>query len=167
MKKRTFIQIVSVLLISQVLISQQTDPEVLVYDDPSAVGMDSLFIHSKVDSIITLAIREEAFPGATVLVAKDNKIIFHKAYGFHTYDSVQPVDPTDLYDLASVTKIMGPLPALMKLYDEGKLDLDAPFSTLWPKWKNRKDKKDLTIREVFDIQAGLVHYIIFLHEVMK
>ena len=170
MKKRTYIPIVilfNVLLFSQVLISQQTDPEVLVYDDPSAVGMDSLFIHSKVDSIITLAIREEAFPGATVLVAKDNKIIFHKAYGFHTYDSVQPVDPTDLYDLASVTKIMGPLPALMKLYDEGKLDLDAPFSTLWPKWKNRKDKKDLTIREVFAHQAGLVPYIIFLQEVMK
>lgn len=167
MKKRTFIPIVSVLLISQVLISQQTDPEVLVYDDPSAVGMDSLFIHSKVDSIMTFAIKKEAFPGATVLVAKDNKIIFHKAYGFHTYDSVQPVDTTDLYDLASVTKIMGPLPALMKLYDEGKLDLDAPFSTLWPKWKNRKDKKDLTIREVFAHQAGLVPYIIFLQEVMK
>ncbi|MEZ4968276.1 MAG: serine hydrolase [Flavobacteriaceae bacterium] len=170
MKKRTFIPIVilfSVLLFSPVLISQQTNPEVLVYDDPSAVGMDSLFIHSKVDSIMTLAINEEAFPGATVLVAKDNKIIFHKAYGFHTYDSVQPVDPTDLYDLASVTKIMAPLPALMKLHDDGKLDLDAPFSTLWPKWKNKKDKKNITIREVFAHQAGLVPYIIFLQEVMK
>lgn len=62
---------------------------------------------------------------------------------------------------------MGPLPALMKLHDEGKLDLDAPFSTIWPKWKNRKDKKKLTIREVFAHQAGLVPYIIFLQEVMK
>lgn len=170
MEKSTFAAffiLLSIFLNAQLLSSQQSSSEVLAYDNPSEVGMDSLFIYNKVDSIMAFAIKEEAFPGAMVLVSKDNKIIFHKAYGFHTYDSVQPVDPTDLYDLASVTKIMGPLPALMKLYDEGKIDLDAPFSTIWPKWKNRKDKKDLTIREIFAHQAGLVPYIIFLQEVMK
>ena len=170
MKKSTSAPIIILLSIffnAQLITAQTTNPETLSYDNPSAVGMDSLFIHSKVDSIMTFAIKEEAFPGAQVLVAKNNKIIFHKAYGFHTYDSVQPLGLTDIYDLASVTKIMGPLPALMKLHDEGKLDLDAPFSTLWPKWKNRKDKKELTIREVFAHQAGLVPYIIFLQEVIK
>ena len=169
MKKRNYTAIIllSIIFNTQLLSAQSPNPEVLSYENPSAIGMDSLFIHSKVDSIMTFAIKEEAFPGAQVLVAKNSKIIFHKAYGFHTYDSVQPVSLTDIYDLASVTKIMGPLPALMKLHDEGKLDLDAPFSTLWPKWKNRKDKKKLTIREVFAHQAGLVPYIIFLQEVMK
>lgn len=159
--------LLSIFINIHLLAAQTTNLETLRYDHPSAVGMDSLFIHSKVDSIMTFAIKEEAFPGAQVLVAKNNKIIFHKAYGFHTYDSLQPVGLTDIYDLASVTKIMGPLPALMKLHDEGKLDLDAPFSTLWPKWSKRKDKKSLTIREVFAHQAGLVPYIIFLQEVMK
>ncbi|MCK0190561.1 serine hydrolase [Arenibacter sp. F20364] len=170
MKKSNYAAVIILLSIFfnvQLLAAQATNPDILSYDNPSALGMDSLFIHSKVDSIMTFAIEEEAFPGAQVLVAKNNKIIFHKAYGFHTYDSVQPVGLTDIYDLASVTKIMGPLPALMKLHDEGKLDLDAPFSTLWPKWENRKDKKTLTIREVFAHQAGLVPYIIFLQEVMK
>jgi CubicO group peptidase (beta-lactamase class C family) len=169
MKKRNYTAIIllSIIFNTQLLSAQSPNPEALSYENPSAVGMDSLFIHSKVDSIMTFAIKEEAFPGAQVLVAKNSKIIFHKAYGFHTYDSVQPVSITDIYDLASVTKIMGPLPALMKLHDEGKLDLDAPFSTIWPKWKNRKDKKKLTIREVFAHQAGLVPYIIFLQEVMK
>jgi len=170
MKKSNYGAIIILLSIffgTQLLTAQITNPETLSYDNPSAVGMDSLFIHSKVDSIMTMAIKEEAFPGAQVLVAKNNKIIFHKTYGFHTYDSLQPVGLTDIYDLASVTKIMGPLPALMKLHDEGKLDLDAPFSTLWPKWKNRKDKKELTIREVFAHQAGLAPYIIFLQKVMK
>lgn len=170
MKKSTsapIIILLSILFSIQDVNSQEIDLEPLSYTNPSGVGMDSLFIYSKVDSIMTFAIKEEAFPGAQVLVARNNKIIFHKAYGFHTYDSIQAVGLTDIYDLASVTKIMGPLPALMKLHDERKLDLDAPFSSIWPKWEKRKDKRSLTIREVFAHQAGLVPYIIFLQEVMK
>lgn len=139
----------------------------LTYGLPSEVGLDSSYINTKVDSIITNGIKKEAFPGAQVLVAKDAQIIFHKAYGFHTYDSIRPVALNDIYDLASVTKILGPLPAIMKLVDEGKLDLDKPFSTYWKPWRNIKDKKDLTLREILAHQAGLEPYIIFLNEVIK
>lgn len=131
------------------------------------LGMDKAFIDLRVDSLMTLGIQEQAFPGAQLLVAKNNKIIFHKAYGFHTYDSVQSVHLDDIYDLASVTKITAPLPALMKLVDEKKLDLDEPFSTYWKPWAKRKDKKDLTLRQILSHQAGLVPYIIFLKKVMK
>jgi len=93
----------------------------LVYARPSEVHLDSAYIHSKVDSIINKGIQQKAFPGAQILVAKNAKIIFHKAYGFHTYDKIQKVERDDMYDLASVTKITGPLPALMKLVDEGNL----------------------------------------------
>ncbi|WP_420321061.1 serine hydrolase domain-containing protein [Flagellimonas sp.] len=146
------------------LATAQTD---LDYASPSEMGMDENYLNHQVDSIMTLGIQEQAFPGAQVLVAKDNKVIFHKAYGHHTYDSVQPVGLDDIYDLASVTKITGPLPALMKLVDEKKLDLDAPFSTYWKSWAKRKDKKDLTLRQILSHQAGLVPYIIFLEKVMK
>jgi len=139
----------------------------LIYTDPYDVGLDPTYINNKVDSIITSGIKKEAFPGAQVLVAKSGKIIFHKAYGFHTYDSIQPVALNDIYDLASVTKITAALPALMKLVDEGKLDLDEPFSTYWTRWKNEEEKKDLTLREILAHQAGLVPYIIFLNEVIK
>jgi CubicO group peptidase (beta-lactamase class C family) len=113
------------------------------------------------------AIRAQAFPGANLLVAKNGKTLFHKAYGYHTYDSLVRVGPNDVYDLASVTKITGPLPALMKLHGEGKLDLDAPFANYWKPWKKRKDKKELTVREVLAHQAGLTPYIIFLNEAMR
>tara|TARA_R110002073_G_scaffold72537_1_gene177572 strand:- start:591943 stop:593214 length:1272 start_codon:yes stop_codon:yes gene_type:complete len=139
----------------------------LTYANPSAVGLDSTYIDAKVDSIMTEAIRNHAFPGANLLVAKDSKIIFHKAYGFHTYDSIQKTGLDDIYDLASVTKITGPLPALMKLVDDGKLDLDKPFSAYWSQWKHKKDKKDLTLREILAHQAGLTPYIVFLSEVIK
>lgn len=139
----------------------------LSYGSLSAFVADSTAVYKKVDSIITNGIKNEAFPSAQVLIAKNAKIIFHKAYGFHTYDSIQPARLDDLYDLASVTKIMGPLPALMKLVDQGKLDLDKPFSTYWKPWRKRKDKKELTLREILAHQAGLEPYIVFLSKVLK
>lgn len=139
----------------------------LIYASPFQAQLDSAFIHSKVDALMTNAIQKEAFPGAQILVAKRSKIIFHKAYGFHTYDSIQPVALNDIYDLASVTKITGPLPAIMKLVDEGKLKLDVPFSTYWKPWRTIKDKKELTLREILAHQAGLTPYIVFLKEVLN
>jgi CubicO group peptidase (beta-lactamase class C family) len=139
----------------------------LIHARPSALGFDEDFINQKVDSIMKMGIDSLAFPGAQLLVAKNDTVIFHKAYGYHTYDSIHPVALNDLYDLASVTKIAGPLPALMKLVDEGKIDLDKPFSTYWKPWRHRKDKKDLTLREILAHQAGLVPYIVFLEKVVR
>lgn len=139
----------------------------LIHARPSQLEMDEAFIKQKVDSIMQMGMDSLAFPGAQVLVAKNDTVIFHQAYGFHTYERVQAVALDDLYDLASVTKISGPLPALMKLVDEGKLDLDQPFSNYWKPWKNRKDKRDLTLREILAHQAGLVPYIVFLQKVIK
>ncbi len=139
----------------------------LVYGTLTNMGMDSTFVYTKVDSIITNGIHNNAFPGAQVLVAKNNTIVFHEGYGYHTYDSIQRVAKDDIYDLASVTKILGPLPAIMKLVDEGKLNLDLPFSTYWTDWKNIKDKKDVTLREILAHQAGLSPYIVFLNKVIK
>lgn len=163
-KPKTYHPFLSVLFI---LFCIALQAQKLEYGNPSEVQMDSVFMHQKVDAIITDAIQKQAFPGVQILVVKKHKIIFHKAYGFHTYDSVQKVQLNDLYDIASVTKIVGPLPAIMKLYDEGKIDLDAPFSTYWKPWRNRKDKKHITLREVLAHQAGLHPYIVFLSEVFK
>lgn len=124
-------------------------------------------LQQKVDSIITNGINNNAFPGAQVLVAFKDSVVFHETYGFHTYDSLVSVGKNDIYDLASVTKISAPLPALMKLVEEGKLELDAPFSNYWKPWKKKKDKKDLTLREILAHQAGLVPYIVFLGKVTK
>jgi CubicO group peptidase (beta-lactamase class C family) len=130
-------------------------------------ALDSVQIYREVDSIITTGIKNNAFPGAQILIAKEGNIIFHEAYGFHTYDSIQPAALNDMYDLASVTKILGPLPAIMKLVDEGKLDLDVPFSTYWKPWRRQKDKATITLREILAHQAGLQPYIVFLSETLK
>lgn len=139
----------------------------LGYGLPEKEGLNAAYINKRVDSIMNRAIKEQAFPGAQLLVAKKNTIIYHKSFGFHTYDSIHPVTNKDLYDLASVTKISGPLPVLMQLVDQGKIDLDEKFSTYWKDWRHRKDKKNLTVREVLAHQAGLQPYYVFVNEVMK
>lgn len=156
-----------ILLLFIFLFTENVVSAQLIYDTPESVGYNSVYIETKVDSIMNDAIIQKAFPGAQLLVAKKGKIIFHKTYGYHSYDSIQRTEKTDIYDLASVTKITGPLPALMKLYEEGKLDLDVPFSTYWSSWKRRKDKKEITLRELLAHQSGMSPYIVFLSEVLK
>ncbi|MCX2681304.1 serine hydrolase [Galbibacter sp. EGI 63066] len=134
---------------------------------PEDEGLNSAYIDHKVDSIMKKGIEEQAFPGAQLLVAKNNTTIYHKTFGYHTYDSLQRVGKSDLYDLASVTKISGALPVLMQLVDQGKINLDEKFSTYWNPWKRKKDKRDLTLREILAHQAGLEPYIVFVNEVMK
>ncbi len=161
MLKKTTLRVFFILFCTQIVCAQ------LTYDTPESVGLDSNDIQARVDSIMHYAITEKAFPGAQLLVAKKGKIIFHQAYGFHTYDSIQKVNLDDLYDLASITKITGPLPALMKLYEEGKINLDVPFSRYWKDWKHQKDKKHITLRALLAHQSGIKPYIIFLNEVFK
>lgn len=132
---------------------------ITIYEDPSLKD-----IHQRVDAIMEEAISNKAFPGAQFMVVKKGQLVFHETYGYHTYDRMTRVNRNDLYDLASVTKIAAALPAIMKLVDEGKLDLDTPFSTYWPSWKDHPEKAALTLREMLSHQAGLHPYIVFVNE---
>ncbi len=136
-------------------------------DLPESIDLVSEKTSFLIDSIVNDGILQKAFPGAQLMVASKGEIIYHKAFGYHTYDSLKVVALNAIYDLASVTKIIGPLPALMKLHDEGKLDLDVPFSNYWPSWKKSKDKRNLSLREILAHQAGLEPYIVFLNYVLK
>lgn len=130
------------------------------YTIPEEIGIKSDALHQKIDSIANLGIEKAAYPGCQVLVAKNGKVIFHRCYGFHTYDSIQRVEKENIYDWASVTKVTGPLPAIMKLVDEKKINLDSPFSKYWPDFKN-SDKKNLIFREILAHQARLIPWIPF------
>src|SRR5690625_1820294 len=91
----------------------------LGYSVPESEGLNSEKL-AIIDSLVELAIREKAIPGAQVLVAKNGNVIYQKSFGYHTYDNQIPVENTDLYDLASVTKISTALAAFMKLKGEGR-----------------------------------------------
>lgn len=116
-----------------------------------------------IDSIIECGIAEEAYPGCQVLFAKDGKVFYNKNFGYHTYNKTSPVKSTDLYDLASITKIAGTALAMMKLTDEKKLDIDLPLSFYLPYLKN-SNKQSKVIREIMAHQGQLQAWIPFFRK---
>ncbi len=87
-------------------------------------------------------------------------MILHKCYGYHTYENEQKVIEDNVYDLASLTKVTAALPGLMKLVDEGKINLDVPFSTYWPHFSETERGK-LPLRDFLTHQAMLPAWITF------
>ncbi|HSC38675.1 MAG TPA: serine hydrolase, partial [Chitinophagaceae bacterium] len=131
---------------------------------PSAVGLDAAKL-GIIDSIANEGIAHHAYPGCVVLVAKDGKIAFEKSYGYLTYDSTQPVYTGTIYDMASCTKIMATTLSVMKLYDEGKLDIHKTLGDYLP-WTRGTNKAGLKLWDVLLHQAGLRSFIPFYRETM-
>lgn len=118
------------------------------------------------DSIILDGIDSMAYPGATIYILHGGEELYHKVYGFHTYDNIIPVKQDDVYDFASVTKVTSGLPVLMQLYGEGKFDLDATLKDYFQPFR-KSDMGKLTFRKMLAHQAGLQPYIVFWQEAFK
>jgi len=138
----------------------------LAYSFPENTGIRSDLLSQKIDSLALLGLKEKAYPGCQVLIAKNGEVIFHKCYGYYTFDSITPVQKDNLYDWASLTKITGPLPAIMKLTSEGKINLDKPFSDYWTDFKG-SDKANITWREILAHQGGFVPYLSYCYSMAK
>lgn len=119
-----------------------------------------------IDSIAEDAITKQATPGEVVLVVKDGKIVFFKSYGNYEYGKDEPVSKESIYDMASVTKICATNISVMKLYDEGKLELNKKLGDYLP-WVRGTNKENLTIENILLHQAGLVAYIPFYKETLE
>lgn len=132
----------------------------LKYSLPEEVGFDANLLHAKIDSFANTAIKDSIFPGCQILLAKKGRVFFNKSYGYYTYDSIQEVNEKSIYDLASITKIVGPLPWLMKLYEDSIISLDAPFYRYWPDFY-QTDKANITLREILAHQAGFGDWLPF------
>ncbi len=117
----------------------------------------------KIDAIVQEGIAKKAMPGAVALAIKDGKIIFEKAYGSFEYDNKEPVSLNAVYDMASVTKICATTISVMKLYEEGKIDLKKKISAYLPETVNT-NKQNIVVRDILLHQAGLVPYIPFYKE---
>lgn len=135
----------------------------LKYTIPEELGLDSKVITFKIDSIANAAVDQKATPGCVVQLAKDGKVFFRKAYGKHTYEGEEVVKLTDLYDLASVTKITASTLALMSLWDEKKFNLDATMKDYLPDFEN-SNKADLPWRRVLTHSARLKAFIVLWKE---
>ncbi len=113
-----------------------------------------------IDQIVYKSIRERATPGCQVLVAKEGNVIYNKSFGYHTYNKKRHVEKSDLYDIASVTKIVSAVPLVMRLYDEEKIKLTDSISVYLPRLKNT-NKSGLKLDDMLIHQAGLQSWIPF------
>jgi len=138
----------------------------LGYGIPEDVQLNGEKLEHGLDSLAVYALKEGVAPGLQVLVARNQEVVFHKTYGYHTYDSLREVKKDDLYDFASVTKITSALPALMRLHDQRKFDLDATLGDYLPYFR-RGNKKDIPIRRILTHNAGLQSWIAYWQTALK
>jgi beta-glucosidase-like glycosyl hydrolase/CubicO group peptidase (beta-lactamase class C family) len=115
----------------------------------------------RVDSIVSDAIDKGTFPGCVVLAAKDGKIIYQKAYGHYQFNPSSPqTKPESIFDLASLTKISATTVSIMKLYDQGKINLNGRLANYLPSTKGT-NKAKLRISDILLHQAGLEPDVLF------
>lgn len=135
------------------------------FGQPEETGIPSSLL-TGIDSLAENGIRMGAYPGCQIAVIKDGVMVYNKSFGNHTYDSIQAVSPSDLYDVASVTKVAATTATVMRLVDEGRLDLDKTLGDYLP-WLRETDKNAITIRDILSHQARLISWIPFYLSTMK
>ncbi len=128
-------------------------------DFPEEVGMDAATL-AKIDGIANELIEKGAAPSCQVLVAKDGQVVYHKAFGYQTYDKTRAATTEDLYDMASITKCAATTVSLMKLYEEGKVDVNENYGKYLPILRG-SNKEKLQLKDVLIHQAGLPAWIAF------
>ena len=129
----------------------------LSYNLPEELGIPA-YKFNNISNIVQEGIREKAFPGCQVLVAKDGVVIYNYSFGTFEYGKNRFVTNDDIYDIASMTKATATVPAVMKLYDEKEIRLQTPLSTYVSALKNT-DKRNITVREALFHESGLVSFI--------
>lgn len=137
-------------------------PKTPLHFIPEEYGLSSSILH-RIDSIALDGIRQGAYPGCQIVVLKEGHVMVDKTFGTHTGKGSARVQPTDIYDLASLSKTTGTLLALMKLYDKGRFNLTDRISDYLP-FLERTNKKDITIQELLYHQSGLPSGIVFYRE---
>lgn len=165
----------------------------LRYAHPEDVGLDGR-LEARLDSLVGRALAAQAVPGCQVVVARRGTVVLRKSYGNQTYagyDETAPIRPLkkarhpqetaaptgalrvprpvandDLYDLASLTKLLAATPALLQLEQAGKFSPDSTLGNYFP-FLRGTDKADLKMRDVLAHQARLKAFIPFWQELRK
>lgn len=131
----------------------------LGFNLPENVKMNSKEL-AKIDKIAQKAIDLKATPGMQILVARKGQVVYRKAFGTHKYESEQKVKNSDVYDVASLTKILATLPTFMTIYDKKKISLDTHLCQMLPEFEN-SNKSNATVLEMLSHQAGFQAWIPF------
>jgi beta-N-acetylhexosaminidase len=129
----------------------------LGYGLPEEVGIDSKSLE-RIAQIAREAVDSASTPGCHILVARKGKIVFDRSFGWYTYENKTPVMDETIYDLASLTKVMATLQAVMYLTEKGYIDVNKKASVYLPELVP-SNKKDITLKDMLTHQSGLLPFI--------
>lgn len=136
----------------------------LQYGVPESVGLDSERL-KKVDSLARIGVWAGMMPGVQILVARKGKVVYSRNFGYHTPEKKNSVKDNDIYDVASLTKILATLPMVMELFDRGIINMDTKVSEMLPEYKN-SNKANITLQEMLTHTARLKSWIPFYGNTM-
>ncbi len=144
---------------------QTASLQTLKYGVPEKVGMisDSL---DAIKDIVEEMIKEKAAPGCQVLAIKDGQIVYDEAFGYHTYDKKKKVEKEDVYDVASVTKILATTISMMKMDEQKTIDINEKIEKYLPEI-DTCNKGSLIIKDVLAHHAKLPGWIAFYENTLK
>jgi beta-glucosidase-like glycosyl hydrolase/CubicO group peptidase (beta-lactamase class C family) len=132
----------------------------LKYIIPEETGISQELLKS-IDSLVMTGIKQKAFPGCQVVAAYRGEVFYCKAFGHHTYDRTSPkVKISDVYDVASVTKVAATLPLIMRMVDEKIVDVNNPLNSYVSMYPSG-NKGDLKLKDILLHQSGLPSWLPF------
>jgi len=131
----------------------------LGFTTPENVGMSSDKLN-QIEKLAYKAIDGKMTPGMQILVARKGKVIYQKSFGKQTYDGNVRVKNSDLYDVASITKMVATLPNVMKLYDNKQVTLDTKLDEMLPEFKG-SNKQHITFKELLSHYGRMQAWIPF------
>lgn len=122
--------------------------------------------YASLNKILEDAVADSAWPGAVLMVGHGDEVIYHQAVGYHTYKQEQVTQTGDIFDLASISKVVGTTSAVMKLVENGQLSLDDYAVTYVPQLQGPDEattelKKTITIRHLLTHTAGFEPFRLF------
>jgi beta-glucosidase-like glycosyl hydrolase/CubicO group peptidase (beta-lactamase class C family) len=131
----------------------------LQYGVPESVEVDSEILKG-IDSLAMIGLKTEMMPGAQILVARKGKVIYNKSFGYHTQDKKIKVKDNDIYDVASLTKILATLPLVMELVDRDVISMETTLSEILPDY-NDSNKSNISLKRMLSHYARLKSWIPF------
>ena len=135
----------------------------LKYIVPEEAGIDSQMLKA-IDSIAKAGISQRAFPGCQILAAHRSEVFYHKSFGYQSYNSMAtPCKISDVYDVASVTKVSATLPLIMRMSDEHSISLDSSLNK-YLRFNAQSDKGGLTVRDILLHRSGLPAWMPFYYK---
>ncbi len=130
-------------------------PTSLPTASPSSVGMSPVQL-AYIDQAVEAEIAKKQLPGAVVLVGRQGKVVWRRAYGNRALEpNVEAMTPDTIFDLASLTKVMAMATSVMILVERGMIRLGDPVARYIPEFADA-GKKNITVEQLLVHRSGLM-----------